>query len=80
VLGHEMMENKTFIDEDGVQRQLTIQDIEPFCFLPQGTFIKCKVNCNSAFLLANPPPIATYIHQRLHWVPPKEQYTLSLAM
>ncbi len=39
VLGHETIENKTFVDEHGVQQQLTIQHILISCFLPQGALI-----------------------------------------
>ncbi len=72
VLGHETIENKTFIDKHGQRQQLTIQDVVISCFLTQGTLVERKVNCNSAFMLANLPPIATEIRQRLHWVPPDE--------
>jgi hypothetical protein len=34
ILGHETLENKFFISEEGNQLQLTIQDVQLSCFLP----------------------------------------------
>ncbi len=47
----------------GGQRTRELRDVEISRFLPQGTLVEREVNCNSAFMLANLPPIATEIRQ-----------------
>jgi hypothetical protein len=53
-----MLENKFFINEEGNQMQLDIQDMQLPCFLPAGAVIEKEVNCNSTFMLK--------IYQKLH--------------
>lgn len=67
ILGHETLENKFFISEEGNQLQLTIQDVQLSCFLPAWTVIEKEVNCNSAFKLQVLLEIALEICQKIHW-------------
>jgi hypothetical protein len=69
LLDHETLQGKTIITEAGVERALTIEDIELSCFLPRGTIIEKEVNCDSRFMLANLPSIADEIRGRMPWVP-----------
>jgi hypothetical protein len=61
IFGHETIENKFFINEEGNQRQLTINQVELSCCQPAGTIVKHKVTCNSAFMLHHVPLIAADI-------------------
>ncbi len=76
LLENETIENKIFINEEGNQKQLTINCVELPCFLPQGTVIEQEVNCDSAFMLWTLPPIAAEIREKMHWVPPKQPFYL----
>jgi hypothetical protein len=50
ILGHDAIENKTFVNEHGSEVQLTIDAVEISCYLPAGTIVGKEVNCNSAFM------------------------------
>ena len=73
LLGNDTIENKVITTQEGVQRPLTIDDVELSILLEPGAIIEEEVNCNSAFMLRIIPIIAAEIRQQLHWVPPKEE-------
>ncbi len=54
LLENETIENKTFINEEGHQQQLTINCVELSCYLPQGAIVEREVTCNSMFMLCKP--------------------------
>jgi hypothetical protein len=72
IFGHETIENKFYIDEEGTQRQLTINEVELSSHLPAGTMVEHEVTCNSAFMLHHVPLIAAEMREKMPWVPPTE--------
>jgi hypothetical protein len=47
-----------------------------FCFLPWGTAVEWKVNCNSVFMLENIPTVGAEIRRIMHWIPPEQEIYL----
>jgi hypothetical protein len=68
-LDHETIGNKVIKTEAGIVRPLTINDIHMSCLLQPGAVVERKVNCDSAFMLQNLPPVGAEIHQKMPWVP-----------
>jgi hypothetical protein len=67
-----VMKNKFFIDEEGNQRQLTINEVELSSHLPAGTIVEHEVTCSSAFMLHHVPLIAAKMREKMPWVLPTE--------
>ncbi len=76
MLGDDTIENKVITMQEGVQRPLTINNVELSILLEPGTIVEEEVNCNSAFMLRILPIIAAEIRNQLHWIPPEEQIYL----
>ena len=75
---HERIEDQQIRTEEGVQRQLTIDDVELFCYLPRGTMVEREVNCNSQYMLEKMPIIGAEIRRKMPFIP--QDTTINLIM
>ena len=75
---HERIEDQQIRTEEGVQRQLTIDDAELFCYLPRGTMVEREVNCNSQYMLEKMPIIGAKIRRKMPFIP--QDTTINLIM
>ncbi len=57
--------------QDGTQRPLTIDDLNLYCYYPQGSIIEEGITCNSNsnFMLQTMPAIRAEIRQKMPWIP-----------
>ena len=78
LLDHETLRGKCIISADGVERVLTIEDIEMSCYYPRETIIEKKVSCDSHFMLENLPIVGARMCESMPWVTQEE--TMYLIM
>jgi hypothetical protein len=63
-----IIDNQTYIDENGVYHQLTIDDIDLSIRVPRGSEVEKDVACDSTFMLESLEDAGTSIRSALHWV------------
>jgi hypothetical protein len=64
--------NQTFIDENGVCQELTINDIDLSVRVPRGSKVEKDAACDSAFMLESLEDAGTSIWSAMHWVDSKD--------
>jgi len=55
--------------QDRTQQPLTIDDLNLYCYYPQGLIIEEDITCNSNFMLQTMPAIGAEIRQKMPWIP-----------
>ncbi len=65
-------------DENGLERPLSIQDIQLFVKMVKGDVVEEDVSCDSRFMLDIVPRVAEEMRKKFHWIP--EEQKLYLVM
>jgi hypothetical protein len=63
---------QTYIDENGICQQFTIDDIDLSVWVPRGSKVEKDTVCDSAFMLQLLEGVGTSIWAALHWVDKEE--------
>ncbi len=74
----ETLQGKSITLQDRTQRPLTIDDLNLYCYYPQGSIIEEDITCNSNFMLQTMPAIGAEIRQKMPWIPPDQPIYLIL--
>ncbi len=64
----ETLQWKSITLHDGTQCPLTVDDLNIYCYYPQGSIIEDIIACNSWFMLEMMPTIRAEILQKMPWV------------
>jgi hypothetical protein len=75
---HETFQGKRIVAEDGVERALTIDDVELSCYYPRGTIVEKEVSCDSRFMTESLPKVGADIRLKMPWIALEE--TMYLVM
>lgn len=71
--------NRCLIDENGIQRSLTISDLSLYVKIPKNTELEQDNTCDSVFMLNSVHKVGRSIQGSIHWVQVDEPIILFMA-